>query len=84
MIRSLNDFADQMPVTYTHVERKPGTTLVTLSCGHVSRRNQIYTYTVGHATHCFDCDQHAEALRYDSNPDLWSHITGLPRQETES
>ena len=61
-------------VRITEVERRSDGTLVTLSCGHVDRRNQIYTYTVGSSARCFLCDQHAEALKYDENPQQWPHI----------
>lgn len=65
-------------ITIADVARDPagGWTLVTLSCGHVSRRNQIYTYKLGERTTCSMCDQHAEALKVDRNPEKWPHIIG--------
>lgn len=41
----------------TQVEEDPngGVTKITLDCGHVQDRNQIYTYKVGHPDRCFAC-----------------------------
>lgn len=42
------------------VEKRPDAALVGLSCGHVARLNQIFSYRIGDYCHCFQCGQEAE------------------------
>ena len=55
----------RIAVRITDVERRTDTTLVTLSCGHVDKRNQIYTYTIGAKSHCPMCELMVLAAKVD-------------------
>jgi len=44
--------------TITGIEERSDITLLSLSCGHTGRANQIFHYKIGEECRCFDCGPH--------------------------
>jgi len=44
--------------TITGIQERSDITLLSLSCGHTGRANQIFHYKIGEECRCFDCGPH--------------------------
>lgn len=44
----------------TAIEERSDITLLALTCGHVSKANQIFHYKVGADSRCFECGPHGK------------------------
>lgn len=52
------------------IEERSDATMITMSCGHTGRFNQIFHYKIGASVHCFQCGQLEKYSSWSGDPVL--------------